>query len=777
MDLNIFKKREPSDVEHFWALVIGRNWVQSAIWRVVGDKAEVVSEGSSVTWEEDNEESLVVAADSSLSSAAANITDEVSEPNKVVFGLPTSWINDGNISDDRLGLLKKVSKELELSPAGFVVLPEAIAHFLKSREGAPLNAILVGPSDASIDVTVVQNGKILGSVEVAKSMSTADDVAEGLAQIEKISQYPSRILLYNHKHGNLEDARRQLLDAEWKDSKISFMHTPKVDILPEDIGISAVSLAGGAEVGHATGVILPTDAGSLNMADDVEEDLPDENLPDASDVEEVSPEELGFLEGVDVAEVNELRGLSETPKSEPVIAPPVQSPRTAVADDAFEPVPHVAPIGKRNPLSGIFASVGGILSSIKLPSGIKLPKIGGMRIGGHAGNFGGIALVTVLALLILGGLAYWYLPRATVTIFVSPKLLEKTINIKVDSSITSADVSNHIVPGQMKEVAVTGDKTTSATGTKTIGESAKGGVTILHAGPATTLKAGTVLTGPSKLKFTLDSDVAIASGSTSLSNFNPSKTSATVTASDIGPDYNLSSGSKFTVGNFSDNDFSAQNDQAFSGGTARSITAVSEEDRANLKKSLMSELTSRGLDQLKAQLGADEILVDDSSTFTTDSENYNSKVGDEASTVKLSLSGKVRALVVPKSAMNDLVKSEIQQEVPQGFLLREDQIDISYKAIAAKPASKSDKSKDTKTTSSTTSNFEATIKANLLPQVKPDEIASKITGKLPDEARSYLATIPGFSRAEIDINFRLPGSLGTLPRISKNITVEVSAER
>ncbi len=770
MDLNIFKKREPSDVEHFWALVIGRNWVQSAIWRVVGDKAEVVSEGSSVTWEEDSEESLIVAADSSLSSAAANITDEVSEPNKVVFGLPPGWIKDGNITDERLGFLKKVSKELELSPAGFVVLPEAITHFLKSREGAPLNAILVGPSDSSIDVTLVQNGKILGSVEVAKSMSLGEDVAEGLAQIEKISQYPSRILLYNHKHGNLEDARRELLDTEWKDSKIAFMHTPKVDILPEDIGISAVSLAGGAEVGDATRVVLPHDSESDLPREPEDAELPDENLPDTSDVEEVSPEELGFLEGVDVAEVNQMR---ETPDT---LEQPPLSPRTAIAgDETFEPVPHVAPL-KPGLLPGLFATIQSFMpSSFKMPQGVRLPRVSGIR--GRFGNISGIAFIIIAALVILGGLAYWYIPKATVTIFVSPKLLEKTVNIKVDPSISSADIANHIVPGQMKEAVVSGDKTTSATGTKTIGEAARGTVTILHSGPATTLKEGVVLTGPNKLKFTLDSDTAIASGSSTLLNNSPSKTQAKVTASEFGPDYNLSSGSNFTVGNFSEADFAATNEQAFSGGTSRSVSAVSDEDRASLKKSLVAELNSRGLDQLKEQLGPDEILVDDSASFNTDTENYSAKSGDEAQTVKLSLSGKVKALVVPKSAMNDLVKGEIQNEVPQGFLLREDQIDISYKAVAIKAPAKTDK-KDTKTTPApTTSNFEATIKANLLPQVKPDEIANKISGKLPQEAKDYLATIPGFSRAEININFRLPGFLGTLPRISKNITVEVSAER
>lgn len=776
MDLNIFKKHEPSDTEHYWALVVGHNWVQSAIWRVVGDKSEVVAEGSSVPWEEDSEESLVVAADSSLSSAASGISEEVTEPNKVVFGLPPAWIKDGNITSTRLSFLKKVSNELELTPAGFVVLPEAIAHYLKSREGAPLNAILVGPSDASIDVTLVQNGKILGSVEVAKSISIGEDVAEGLAQIEQISQYPSRILLYNHKQGNLDDARAQLLDTEWKHAKISFMHTPKVDVLPQDVSISAVSLAGGAEIAATTGVILPHDSPSLT--DDLTGELPDENLSDASDVEEVSPEELGFLEGVDVAEVNDLR--REVPIAQPAGQSPLggPSPRTAIAgDESFEPVMSIAPIK-----NGAFTRVVSTLSGI-----FKMPKMSGFKIsqgGQRVGNAGWIILVLILALVILGGLAYWYLPKATVTVFVSPKPLEKVVNIKVDPSVTSVDVTNHIVPGQTKTVDVTGDKTTQSSGTKTIGESAKGTVTIYHVGTQSTLKSGTTLSGPNNLKFTLDQDVSIASASSIVS---PSKAQALVTSGDIGPDYNLSSNTEFTVANFSKSDYVARNDVALSGGTSRSVTAVSDEDRASLKKSLTLELNANGLEQIKSELGEDEILVDDSASFESGTETFNAKSGDEASTLKLSLSGKVKALIVPKSAMNELVKAEIQQEVPSGFLLREDQIDISYKAIVAKTAAKTnaasaklEKKKDTKTTPVVvTSNFEATIKANLLPQVKPDEISKGIAGKRPNDAYDFLAkTIPGFSRAETTkINFRLPGKFATLPMISKNITIEVSSER
>ena len=128
----IFKKTGEGQ-EHYWSLVIGKNWTDAAIWRVNGEIAEIVAEGVPTSWQEGDNETLVAAADSSLSSATSNITEEIQEPNKVVFGLMSSWVEEGLIKKEYLGILKKVSGELELSPAGFVVIPEAIVHYIKRR--------------------------------------------------------------------------------------------------------------------------------------------------------------------------------------------------------------------------------------------------------------------------------------------------------------------------------------------------------------------------------------------------------------------------------------------------------------------------------------------------------------------------------------------------------------------------------------------------------------------------------------------------------------------
>lgn len=745
---DLFKKQE-GGVEHFWSLVIGRTWVQAAIWRVVNDVVEVVSEGNTASWQEGNEQSLVEAADGSLSAAAAAIPDNVTEPSKVVFGLAPSWAQDGTIVRPRLDLLKKLSDELELSPAGFVVIPEAITHYLKTKEGAPLNAILVGLAEDTVDVTLVQNGNALGTVEIVMSISLGSDVSEGLSRLPEVSQYPSRILLYNHKVGNLEDARQNLLGTDWEKVKIGFLHTPKVEILRDDIAVASVSLAGGAEVGQAKKLVFPDRVEEEEQDGEAEEAEMSEVItpPAESDVQEVSAEELGFLQGKDVA------------ANVPEVPPNAPQPAYDVGQD----LPKKRGLG----VGALFSGIASIFSGFRIPT---------LGLGG-AGVLGVVVAGLVLAILV-GGLAYWYLPKAQVTIFVTPKKLEKTLKLTVDPKEQVINQAKKIVPGTTREASVQGEKTTSTTGERTVGDRARGQVTILHVGASAILKAGTALLGPNSLKFTLDNDTTVASGS-SLSK--PSKTQSLVTAANIGSEHNLASGSEFAIGNFSKNDFVATNDNALSGGTSRSVSAVAEEDRANLEKELTAELLARGLESLKKSLPDNEVLIAESATLRPADKTFSHKAGDETQTLKLSLSGKIAAIVVPRDAVDSLIMADLEKDVPTGFALRLDQVQVSYSLVPVKAEPK----KTTKTpalpepvvVSGKALDLNAQIVANLLPKINPEETARAITGKYPDVAREYLATIPGFTRAKISLNIGLPGKLGTLPRIAKNITIEVASER
>ncbi|KKU65258.1 MAG: hypothetical protein UX88_C0004G0006 [Candidatus Woesebacteria bacterium GW2011_GWC2_47_16] len=86
--------------EFYWALVIEPGWIQAGIWQIIAEKAEVVSVSPPAAWETDEE--LIGAADAALSATIQNLPEDVSEPQKTVFGVPSSWVSEGEIKKEHV---------------------------------------------------------------------------------------------------------------------------------------------------------------------------------------------------------------------------------------------------------------------------------------------------------------------------------------------------------------------------------------------------------------------------------------------------------------------------------------------------------------------------------------------------------------------------------------------------------------------------------------------------------------------------------------------------
>jgi hypothetical protein len=171
---------------------------------------------------------------------------------------------------------------------------------------------------------------------------------------------------------------------------------------------------------------------------------------------------------------------------------------------------------------------------------------------------------------------------------------------------------------------------------------------------------------------------------------------------------------------------------------------------------------SQAKDQLSGKVEGPQILVDSFVSFDPTSKTFDHKIGDEASTLKLNLTMGVKAVVVDKTKLADLVREKLKDEVPQGFVLRDAQIDYKFTFK---------EEKDGKFV------FDVDTTSNFLPEIKEDEIIKNIQGRLPSVVQSYLSSIPGYAKAQIFINPHFPGVFGTLPRVVKNIHIEITAEK
>ena len=713
MDLKSFlpnhKKDEP--VEYFWSLIIEPGWVQAGIWRITGETAQVIHGSTPYPWELEDE--LVNSADTALAGAIQGFPEGIDEPSKTVFGVISSWVSDGQIKDEHLEKIKRVCSDLSLTPIGFVVIPEAISHLLKSEEGTPLNTVLVGVYKEMLEVSVYKLGNLMGTSQVNRSLSIVDDVTEGVSRFTKGDSAPSRMVLYGGKDSELEDTKRTLEDVSWQNLEGSpFIHAPSVEIVGYQRKGDAISLAGASEV-----------SGVTNLEGQKEEEEPIAAVPleEIQNVTEVDPSDIGF-----------------------------------VVDGNVEPQAFADSDGEL--YSGQTGDEYGTDQetkkfNIKFPK-FTFPKLSGSKVGRPV-----IIGLLLIALLAIGGLAaWWYVPKATVTLYISPRNLNEKVEITVDPG-ASSDPGNKILAGETVKTSVKGEKTAQTTGTKTVGDKAQGEVTLYRVGTKLSLKAGTILKGPDSLRFVLDEDTEVPVGTAS----SPGTATAKVAAETIGAEYNLAASSSFTVGNYTTADIEAKNESDFSGGSSREISAVSADDQKGLEKDLTSELSEKAKEDLTSTLSDTDIFIDDSITTSTSSREFTQKQGDEAKSLGLKMTLDATAVTVKKSELLSLAQDQVKEKVPSGFVLREDQIETDF-AFKKKEGN--------------VYKFDVTVSANLLPLIDTDTVAQKIRGKVPTYAQDYLIKeVPGFSRAEITIKPNLPGKLKTLPQVTSHISVEVAAER
>lgn len=727
MNLKDFLANREHPPELYWSLVIEEGWIQAGVWYIGETAAEVVSVSPPTAWGIEDE--LTGATDAALSSAIQKLPENYNEPTKTVFGVSPSWVEGGEITQEHLAEIKKLCTDLSLSPVGFVVLPEAIAHLYKSEEGAPLNAIILGLGKDYLGVSVFKLGNLVGTTKVSRSISLVEDVTEGLSRFEGASPLPSRFIVYDGREGELEEAKEALLQASWEgQEKVKFLHTPKAEILSSDRKVLATSLAGAAEIGNV----------SVVASEEVPYEEKEDKEPEVkTSLGTTAPEELGFAVGQDVS--------ASKREIENVIPPQQPIQAASITKAGFNPTQKAGEYLQKT--RNLFHSFSTKLST----------KPGAAP---HTRNNTLIAVLVAAALLFIGGgVFWWFYPKAKVVVFVTPKRFEEQVQISFSPS-GNFDVTLGTIPAQVITDQVLGNKTKATSGTKLIGNKAIGNVGVMNGnGAAINLAAGTILTSSAGLKFVTNSEASVSG---QILPGSPGTANVDVTSVDIGSQYNLAKGEVFSVGNYSKALVAATSTVDFSGGSSQEISAVSKDDQTNLENDLKAELTQNAKNDISSKVTADQIFVDDLAGLDVANESFDHKVGDSADSFKLSLTLNATGLAADRSKLLEYSSSVLKDKIPSGFVLKANQIDFKFAFIDKVGGNY---------------NYNVTVGANFLPQVDSQKIISQIVGKTPAVVESYLDSIPGFSRAEVTLSPKFPGFLGTLPRIPKNITLEVSAEQ
>lgn len=694
--------------EYFLAFLIEKESVKAAIWTIEEEKARIIGEGEKETWDGESASELTESAGLSLSSAISKLEEgEQKPPAKVILGLSDTWVKEGKILPEKLTLLKRLTTELSLTPLGFVVESEAYAHFLKTSEGGAANAILINLEPWGIKITLILLGKVAGVEMVGRSDNLALDVEEGLLRFPQETAFPARIILSGEE--DLETAKQALLSYPWQEpeKKLSFLHFPKVEMAPENFDILSLCLAGGTEIAKTT---------------QVEEK-----------VEEKGEEGLGFVKEKDILE-EEAR-----PEETAKILPP---------EPKIEARAGAAPEAKK-PFS--------LISKIRLPR----PHLPSLSFGWPLLlAFGGI----ILAASILGFLAFRFLASAQVIISVSPQDFQKELEIVVSPVNKVLDEKTKTIPGEIIEVSLAESKTAPATGKKLVGEKAGGEVIIYNRlDSKKTFPAGTVLVGPGQLKFTLVLEASVASKTADLAGGVDrwGEAKATVTAADIGADYNLAANSQFGLASFTTSSYLAKNPAPFSGGTSRQIQAVSEKDQVDLKNELETSLKGKARKELETQISAGKELVLESLATTITKKGFDRKVGEETQTFSLNLELSASALAFEESKLKDLSEKLLAGDLGN-LTLNWPETTTEFKILKTNP----DKSVL----------LRVSLKGKLYPKITQEEVAQNLAGRSLDFAKNYLGSLPRVSGFEIRISPAFFSKLERLPAIPGKIKVEIKSQ-
>jgi len=767
--------------EYYLALILRNERATSVLFSKSGNTIKYLGHGEedfANTIEDATTEQFLEVLDKSITQAETVLPDNI-ETRKTIFGLKESWIEDNKIKKEYLEKLKKASEELSLEPIGFLVSAEGIINLLQKDEGAPVTAILVEMGQKFITVSFVKSGKILETKASEIHQSAPYTVDTLLKHFQTPEVMPARVVIYGDDE---EEVTQEFIGHPWSKS-LPFLHLPQITSFPKDASIKAILLGAATQMGaellydsqnvdfdqepkkispdeltNFEPVKTPKEFAKEKVDEELKEEKPEKEKTEESQPEKAEPggnlnyvgkdeslEYFGFVEGGDVVKTTKPKAASIEEQKIP--------DETIKEEIAEIPEEEKMEEEKKN---GLVENA--LMMVSKLKTYVSKIKIGALLSAGGAKRKTLLPVAAIVAILILGGLFFLILnTKATVTILVNPKTDQKTTAVTFASD-KATDIGAGTIASQPLTISENGTISTDATGKKDVGTASKGSVTIFNiATNALTLPASTKITSPNGLIFTLDNAVTVASGDAILG---ASTGTVKVTASDIGQEYNLPSGTKFTVSG-QDSSVAAKNDSAFSGGTKKSVTVVSADDIQKLLGGLPKQLEDKAKTDIQPKVTGDNVLltsfVDESVDKST--ESLNQKAGDQASNVTLKGTVNFQALTYNNADMLKLAQSLFGGSDTQ---ISQSNLSVNAKNIGI--------NKDGSVS------VDLTISAGLLPKIDNDSVTKQITGMSITKAKNLLSNMPQVESVAINLKPNIPLLSQNLPTNPKNITIQITAK-
>lgn len=350
--------------------------------------------------------------------------------------------------------------------------------------------------------------------------------------------------------------------------------------------------------------------------------------------------------------------------------------------------------------------------------------------------------VVLLVSLLVAGFAYYYFtPLVKIRLYVDSKAVEVEKTFTGSEDATDVDLDKEVVPITTEKVEKDASDSITPTGVSTTGEKATGNIRInyLEIGETLTLPAGTVVT-TNGLNFVTLAELELVG---------PNWGEVSVQASEFGEEYNVSSGSYFTVKGYSDSSVSGSALNDFSGGSKTEVTVLSQADVDSAADSLADSAKEDATDTLKNKHKEDGWEIIDGSiksTIDKDSVETDVAIGSEADTANISLSVTVSAIYYDKGDLEDLISKMLSEEAKNKDLFdTADGVDLELA---------DDFESDYSVTGTKVDSVKVKVNATgvVTPKIDKDAIVEHLQGMGWSDGLKYLTTFD-YSDQEIQVDF------------------------
>jgi len=131
--------------------------------------------------------------------------------------------------------IKKMVRELNFQPLGYIEAADALVNFLQKKDNLPLTAILVEIDKTQLSVFIYKGNQTVLKKVISRSSQFIDDLLTVFKEREQ-EFLPARIILYNSD--DLDKKAESIISFRWPEDY--FLQIPKVNIITEGELIEAL---------------------------------------------------------------------------------------------------------------------------------------------------------------------------------------------------------------------------------------------------------------------------------------------------------------------------------------------------------------------------------------------------------------------------------------------------------------------------------------------------------------------------------------------------------